>query len=72
MRLLCDDAHALDQHVTLRLTLRIATSRKSGETQKCNEENADLWNEFENVLKINDTRRLDQRACDDHHSEQRR
>jgi len=62
MRLLCDDAHALDQHVTLRLTLGIATSRKSGETQKCNEENADLWNEFENVLKINDTRRLDQKG----------
>ena len=38
--------------------VRIATSRIRGETQKCNEENADLWNEFETVLKLNDTRRL--------------
>ena len=38
---------------------RIATSRTRGETQKCNEENADLWNEFETVLRINDTRRLE-------------
>ena len=39
--------------------VRNATSRKRGETQKCNEENADLWNEFETVLKINDTKRLE-------------
>ena len=39
--------------------VRIATSRIRGETQKCNEENEDLWNEFETVLKINDTRRLE-------------
>ena len=38
--------------------VRIATSRVRGETQKCNEENADLWNEFETVLRLNDTRRL--------------
>ena len=64
--------------------VRIATSRIRGETQKCNEENEDLWNEFETVLKINDTRRLefvwvkghatkshiDRRG--NHHSEQRR
>ena len=39
--------------------VRIATSRMRGETQKCNEENADLWNEFETVLRLNDTRRLE-------------
>ena len=39
--------------------VRIATSRKRGETQKCNEGNADLWNEFETVLRVNDTRRLE-------------
>lgn len=39
--------------------VRIATSRIRGETQKCNEENEDLWNEFGTVLKINDTRRLE-------------
>ena len=39
--------------------VRIATSRVRGETQKCNEENADLWNEFETVPRLNDTRRLE-------------
>ena len=39
--------------------MRIATSRIRGETQKCNEENADLWNEFETLLRLNDTRRLE-------------
>ena len=39
--------------------VRIATSRIRGETQRCNEENADLWNEFETVLRLNDTRRLE-------------
>ena len=39
--------------------VRIATSRTRGETQKCNEQNADLWNEFETVLRLNDTRRLE-------------
>ena len=39
--------------------VRITTSRISGETQRCNEENADQWNEFETVLKINVTRRLE-------------
>ena len=29
--------------------VRTATSRIRGETQKCNEENGDLWNEFETV-----------------------
>ena len=38
--------------------VRIAISRIRGETQKCNEGNADLWNEFETVLRLNDTRRL--------------
>ena len=64
--------------------VRIATSRVRGETQKCNEENADLWNEFETVLKINDTRRLEfvwvkghatkatHRPAGNHHSEQGR
>ena len=28
-------------------------------TQKCNEENADLWNEIETVLRLTDTRRLE-------------
>ena len=36
--------------------VRIATS---GETQKCNEENSDLRNEFETVLRLNDKRRLE-------------
>ena len=36
-----------------------ATRRTRGETQKCNEENADLKNEFETVLRLNDTRRLE-------------
>ena len=39
--------------------MRLATSRRRGETQKCHEENADLWNEFETVLTLNDTRRLE-------------
>ena len=39
--------------------VRIATGRKRGATQKCNEENADLWNEFETVLRLDDTRRLE-------------
>ena len=38
--------------------VRIATSRASGETQKGNEGNADLWEEFETVLRRNTTRRL--------------
>ena len=55
--------------------VRIATSRVRGETQKRNEENADLWNEFENVLKINDQRACDEgpdRPAGNHHSEQGR
>ena len=39
--------------------VRIATSRLRGETQKCNEGNGDLWSEFETVLRLNDTRRLE-------------
>ena len=39
--------------------VRIATSRMRGENQKCNEKNADLWNEFETLLRPNDTRRLE-------------
>ena len=39
--------------------VRVATSRTRGETQKCNEENADLWNEFETLLRLNDMRRLE-------------
>ena len=39
--------------------VRLGTSRIRGETQKCNEGNADLWNEFETVLRLNDTRRLE-------------
>ena len=39
--------------------VRIATSRVRGEAKKCNEENADLWNEFEIVLRLIDTRRLE-------------
>ena len=39
--------------------VRIATSRIRGETQKCNEEDADLWNEFKTVLRLNDTKRLE-------------
>ena len=46
----------LDTRSDSEYVVRIATSRVRGETQKCNEKNADLWNEFENVLKINDTR----------------
>ena len=54
-----------------------ATRRTRGETQKCNEENADLKNEFETEAA---GIRVGQRACDEgtrrpaghHHSEQRR
>ena len=38
---------------------RIATSRARGETQKGNEGNADLWEEFETVLRRNTTMCLD-------------
>ena len=37
--------------------VRIAPSRTRGETQKCNEEKADL--SFETLLRLNDTRRLE-------------
>ena len=39
--------------------VRIASSRTRGETQKGNEGNVDLWHEFETVLRLNVTRRLD-------------
>ena len=39
--------------------VRIATSRTRGETQKCNEGNADLWDEFGTELRLKATRRLD-------------
>ena len=38
--------------------MRIATSRSRGEIQKGNEGNAGLWEEFETVLKRNNSRRL--------------
>ena len=38
--------------------VRIATSRSRGKMHKGNEGNADLWEEFETVLKRNITRRL--------------
>ena len=38
--------------------VRTATSRTRGETQQCNDENADLWKEFETVWRLDDTRRL--------------
>ena len=39
--------------------VRIATSRARGETHKCNEGNADLWDVFQTVLRLKATRRLD-------------
>ena len=39
--------------------VRIATSRTRGETQKCNEGNADLWDVFETQLRLTATRRFD-------------
>ena len=38
--------------------VRIATSRTRAETQRSNEGNADLWEEFETLLRRNTTRRL--------------
>ena len=39
--------------------VRIATSRARGETQKCNEGNADLWDKFGTELRLKATWRLD-------------
>ena len=44
---------------TVKYVVRIATIRTRGETQKCNEENADPWNEFETLLRLTGTRRLE-------------
>ena len=59
---------AMQVHLDSDNVVRIATSRTRGETQECNEGNADLWEEFETALRRNTTRRLGivwERPCDE-------